>query len=270
MLGSASTATATAKSSAGSGSRPGPASGPVNRPVSGRTTTAPRLRSVSTLAWVAACSHISLCMAGEKTIGQCAVSSTFVSRSSARPDAARASRSAVAGATKTRSISCPILTCGTRCASSNTEVCTGRPDNAAQVLSPMNSSAATVGTTVTSWPAPSRRRNRSHALYAAIPPDTPRTMRLIASSYLVNGGGCSGRLEGRLGGLVFWRLRVDVSARQLALVYLAQCDGERLLLHCGLNQRADVVQQALAELGVVGVDLPSALGREQDQLVLGI
>ena len=65
-------------------------------------------------------------MAGAKTTGQCAVSSTLVSRSSARPLAARASRSAVAGATKTRSTSWPILTCGTRWTSSNTEVCTGR------------------------------------------------------------------------------------------------------------------------------------------------
>jgi hypothetical protein len=40
-----------------------------------------------------------------------------------------------------------------------------------------------------------------------------------------------------------------------ALVDLAQGDGERLLLRGGVDQRADVLQQALGELAVVGVDL---------------
>ena len=57
---------------------------------------------------------------------------------------------------------------------------------------------------------------------------------------------------------------------QLAFVDLAQRDRERLLLNRGLDQRADVIEQTLAELGVVGVDLAGALGCEQDQLVLGV
>src|SRR4051812_11595493 len=45
-----------------------------------------------------------------------------------------------------------------------------------------------------------------------------------------------------------------------ALVDLAQRDGERLLLGRGVDQRTDVLQQALGELAVVGVDLARALG----------
>src|SRR4051794_11068523 len=88
--------------SAGSGSRPGPESGPVSRPTAGGRTTAPRRRSVATLSCVAGCSHISVCIAGTNTTGQEAVRRVAVSRSSARPAAARASRSAVAGGSTTR------------------------------------------------------------------------------------------------------------------------------------------------------------------------
>ena len=70
-----------------------------------------------------------------------------------------------------------------------------------------------------------------------------------------------GLLGGELGG-------VDVLAGQQVLVDLAQRDRERLLLDVGVDQRADVLQQALAELGVVGVDLAGALGAVEDQLVL--
>ena len=92
------------KISAGSGSRPLPVSAPVRRPSAGSMTTTPRAaRRVATLAAVAGCSHISVCIAGAKTTGQRAVSRVLVSRSSASPCAALASRSAVAGATTTTS-----------------------------------------------------------------------------------------------------------------------------------------------------------------------
>ena len=163
--------------SSGSGSRPGPESEPVSRPAAGSTTTTPRERSVATLARVAGCCHISVCMAGARSTGQVAVSSVLVSRSSARPCAARASRSAVAGATTTRSAVRPMATCGTSCASLHTSVTTGWPDSADHVGSPTKRSAASVGTTVTSWPSARSRRSRVAALYAAIPPATPRTTR---------------------------------------------------------------------------------------------
>src|SRR3954464_6564881 len=55
---------------------------------------------------------------------------------------------------------------------------------------------------------------------------------------------------------------------QQALVDLAERDRERVLLGCGVDQRADVLEQALGELAVVGVDLTGALGGEDDQAVL--
>ena len=58
---------------------------PVSRPDAGGTTCTPRSVSVATLAWVAGCSHISVCIAGANTTGQRAVSRVLVSRSSARP-----------------------------------------------------------------------------------------------------------------------------------------------------------------------------------------
>src|SRR3954453_11976983 len=53
-----------------------------------------------------------------------------------------------------------------------------------------------------------------------------------------------------------------------ALVDLAQRDREGLLLRGGVDQRADVLQETLGELAVVGVDLPRALGGEDHQAVL--
>ena len=105
---------------------------------------------MATLAVVAACSHISVCIAGAITTGQRAVRRVLVSRSSASPWAAFAIRSAVAGATTTRSASWPIRTWGTSCTPVQTSVATGLPDSAAQVGAPTNSRAAAVGTTVTS------------------------------------------------------------------------------------------------------------------------
>ena len=109
----------------GSGSRPGPVSAPVSRPDAGSSTSAPRPRSVATLSWVAGCCHISVCMAGANSTGQRAVSRVAVSRSSARPAAARASRSAVAGATTTRSAGGRAGRAAPRAASSQTSVGTG-------------------------------------------------------------------------------------------------------------------------------------------------
>src|SRR6201999_4007301 len=59
-------------------------------------------------------------------------------------------------------------------------------------------------------------------------------------------------------------------ALQQALAGLAQRDRQRLLLHAGLNERADVLKKALAELRVVGVDLASPLRGEDHQPVLAV
>src|SRR5689334_15538969 len=239
-------------------------------------TSAPRDRRVATFACVAACSHISVCIAGANTTGHRAVSSVLVSRSSASPWAALARMSAVAGATTTRSALCPIRTCGTTCTSVQTSVETGLPDSAAQVGAPTNSSAAAVGTTVTSCPDSVNRRSSSAALYAAMPPETPRTTRVPAGPVMGldlllaerRGGVGSGLHAGSL--FSGQRLGVDLLHGQEVLVDLAQRDREGLLLDVGVDQRADVLQQALAELGVVGVDLAGALGAVEHQLVLAV
>src|SRR3954471_22316494 len=84
-----------------------------------------------------------------------------------------------------------------------------------------------------------------------MPPLTPRTTRIGCSSR----SGVSG-LGGRRG--------------QQAPVDLAQGDRQRLLVDLGLDERADVVEQALLQLGVVGVDLTGALGGVDDERVLRV
>src|SRR6478609_63626 len=179
-----------------------------------------------------------------------------------------------------------MRTCGTSWTSVHTSVDTGFPDRAAQVGAPTNSRAAAVGTTVTSCPDSVKRRSSSQALYAAIPPLTPRTTLrdgccatssgrapfttvclLLDCRFGCGGGGRRDRGGQRLGGGL---LRVDVLAGQQVLVDLAERDREGLLLDVRVHERADVLQQALAELGVVGVDLTSTLGAVEHQLVLRV
>src|SRR6516225_4408362 len=57
---------------------------------------------------------------------------------------------------------------------------------------------------------------------------------------------------------------------QHALLDLTERDRQRLLLAARLHQRPDVLKQALAELRVVGVDLPCALRGHDDQPVLAV
>src|SRR4051794_41155634 len=65
-------------------------------------------------------------------------------------------------------------------------------------------------------------------------------------------------------------LRFELLERQRVLVDLTQGHRQRLLLHVGRYERADVLEQTLAELGVVGVDLPRALGGVDDERVLAL
>ena len=95
---------------AGSGKRPAPESVPVKRPTSGFSTTMPRSRNKATFACVAGLFHISVCIAGAKTTGHVATNTVAARRSSARPLAIRAIKSAVAGAITMPSASCPSRT----------------------------------------------------------------------------------------------------------------------------------------------------------------
>ena len=79
---------------------------------------------------------------------------------------------------------------------------------------------------------------------------------------------CCGLCRRRLGRCL--SNRVDVFAGQQVRVDLTKGNRERLLLHVGLDQRADVLKQTLTELRVVGVDLTSTLGAVKNQLVLAV
>src|SRR4051794_1535377 len=106
-----------------------------------------------------------------------------------------------------------------------------------------------------------------------MPPLTPSTTRgplrslICGPCPLSPAAGASGlRAGGRLG----LGLGIHVLAGEQVVVDLAQRDGQGLLLHVRVDERSDVLQQTLAELGVVGVDLAGALGAVEDQLVLAV
>src|SRR5512139_167982 len=86
-----------------------------------------------------------------------------------------------------------------------------------------------------------------------MPPETPRTTR---APVLMAGAVASGL--------------VDLLGSEQAGVDLPHGDGQRLLVDVGLDQRTDVLEQALAQLGVVGVDLTRALRGVDDQAVLRV
>src|SRR4051812_24383017 len=151
-----------------------------------------------------------------------------------------------------------MRTCATSGTSDQTSVVTGLPDSASKVAAPTKCSAPGVGTTRTSCPTSVRARSRKAALYAATPPLTPSTIRLIRSfSRQHEAPGTGHRVLRHPFGE--WCRSLACGVGEQALVDLAQRDGQRLLLRCGVDQRADVLQQPLGELAVVGVDLPGTL-----------
>src|SRR5829696_7554497 len=76
------------------------------------------------------------------------------------------------------------------------------------------------------------------------------------------------RAESRARRGAYCELALRLLVGQQAGVDLAQRDRQRLLLRLGVDQRADVLQQALAQLAVVGVDLARPLGGVDDERVL--
>ena len=94
---------AAAKIASGSAIRPGPNSPHAIAPSSGPTKARRPPPALARLRWVAACSHIRTFIAGAISTGLSVASSAVEARSPARPPAAFAIRSAVAGATTTRS-----------------------------------------------------------------------------------------------------------------------------------------------------------------------
>ena len=89
--------------SSGSASRPSPTSPSASSPAPGRPTWTPRARSAARFSCVTGFRHMRVFMAGATSTGQVAASTVVVTASSAMPARMRARRSAVAGATTTRS-----------------------------------------------------------------------------------------------------------------------------------------------------------------------
>ena len=114
-----------------------------------------------------------MCIAGTRILGAVEAKTILVRRSSARPEANLARRSAVVGAITIKSFSLAIDIWGTFSTSLHRSVNTFLPDNASQVDLPTKFKLAEVGTTSIMKPCSCNRRRRSQDLYAEIPPETP-------------------------------------------------------------------------------------------------
>ena len=142
---------------------------------------------------MAGCSHMRSFIAGATSTGHVAASAQLVRRLSASPWASLAIVLADAGAIEVgvgvahelevagrvvRGGSWPgkAPRAGSR---SNSPVSTGAPVSAAKDAAPTNRCAVGVWITRTAWPAFVARRTSSSALYAAMPPLTPRRRRAM-------------------------------------------------------------------------------------------
>ena len=123
-------------------------------PSSGPTTAMPRARSVARLAAVAACSHIRTFIAGATSTGVSVASSSVVARSDARPAAMRASRSAEAGHTTTRSAErdSAMWPISLSSVSDHSVVCTVSPLSACRLSGVTNCAPPSVSTQETAQP----------------------------------------------------------------------------------------------------------------------
>ena len=172
--------------SAGSSIRPAPISPQACRPSAGPKISAPSRRRNSMLRRVAGLRHMAAFIAGTKAIGVRLAQISVLARSSAMPRAALAIRLAVAGMTSSRSLSrltsmCGIGPLGPGC---HSVVSTGEPVSASNVRGVTNFVACSVMTTRTWAPARISARAVSQLLYAAMPPETIRVMRLSWSMSL--------------------------------------------------------------------------------------
>ena len=172
--------------SAGSSSRPAPISPQACRPSAGPKISAPSRRRNSMLRRVAGLRHMAAFMAGTKAIGVRLAQISVLARSSAMPRAALAIRLAKTGKTSSRSLSrltsmCGIGPLGPGC---HSVVSTGEPVSASNVRGVTNFVACSVMTTRTWAPARISARAVSQLLYAAMPPETIRVMRLSWSMSL--------------------------------------------------------------------------------------
>src|SRR5579875_341002 len=170
-----------------------------------------------------------------------------------------------AGATTTRSALLARLMWGTGSPlGSKSDVRAGSAARALQVSGATKRAAPRVSTGKTTAPRSLSRRQTSTALYAAMPPETPRTT-VLASRALAT----PPRLEAgddRLLGAVLFAAPVE---GDLAGRNFLESDRERLAGDRG-DLRGHDRTQALAQLVEVGVHLTAALGCKADQGVLGV
>ena len=159
---------------AGSRRRPSPTSPQAWLPASGPENRTPSPFRVRTFRTVAGFLHICTFIAGQSISGHSRASKVLETKSSAIPLAAFAMILAVAGATTIRSLFLRREICGSRILGSHISSATGFPLSVSNVSGPTNCAAALVIMTSTSAPAFTSRRRSSQALYAAIPPVTPK------------------------------------------------------------------------------------------------
>src|ERR1700722_8092517 len=108
-------------------------------------------------------------------------------------------RCAVAGTTTIKSAVCPRRVWGMGVAASHSDGWAGADANPENVTAPTKRVASLVRTGITCAPASTKRRHTSTALYAAIPPQTPKTIRGpglpdACSSLAIRGIRCARRL----------------------------------------------------------------------------
>ena len=150
----------------GSAMRPEPNSPQAMAPSSGPTVSAPSARTVARLRRVAGCSHMRTFIAGASSTRLSVASRRVLARSLAIPSASLAMRSAVAGATTTRSAlrdssMWPISASAVR---SKSVRWTGSPARAETLSGVTNSAPPAVSTGTTAAPAFCSRRMSSRLL----------------------------------------------------------------------------------------------------------
>ena len=179
-------------STAGAGSRPRPVSPQASRPLSGSSTVTPKRRSVSRLRCVMGLSYIPVFIAGATSLGQRAASSVVVSISSAIPAAIFAITFAVAGATMNTSAFFASDTCSTLYSKlrSNVSIATRLLTSVSKVSGVTNCAAFPVIMTCTSAAVLPRSLASCAALYAAMPPLTPKTIVLPSNMAILPPPGC--------------------------------------------------------------------------------
>ena len=89
----------------------------------------------------------------------------------------------------------PSRVCGMGDASSHKLVCTGSDASAETVTGPMNRCASSVMMGATCAPASTKCRHSSTALYAAIPPEIPRTIERPCREFITTFGVCRAGLS---------------------------------------------------------------------------